>query len=139
MILLLIPKDNTNTRSIGLLETLWKGVEAIIYTLLRASISFYDILHGFPAGRAMGTTILELKLSQELASVNQGPLFLVFMDFPKAYDTMDRGRLLTNLEGYGASPQMRGILAEFWGTTAPTYNQVGRKHRKLSFHPTSLI
>ena len=28
---------------------------------------------------------------------------------------MDQGRLLMTLEGYGAGPHMRGLLAEFWG------------------------
>ena len=32
-ILVLIPKGNTDTRFIGLLETLWKAVEALIGTL----------------------------------------------------------------------------------------------------------
>ena len=39
-ILLLIPEGNTETQGIGLLVTLWKLVEAIIDTHLRASISF---------------------------------------------------------------------------------------------------
>ena len=37
----------------------------------------------------MGTTILELKLAQELDSMEQNPLFLVFLDLHKAYYTVD--------------------------------------------------
>ena len=51
VILVLIPKGNTNTRGVILMETLWKVVEAIIYTCLRASISLHDVLHGFRAVR----------------------------------------------------------------------------------------
>ena len=76
-IFFLIPKDNTYTWGIGLLDTLWNVVEEIIDTRLRASISPYDDLHGFRVGRLMKTAILELKLAQDLASVNKDPLFMV--------------------------------------------------------------
>ena len=78
-ILVFIPKGNTDTRGICILETLWKVLEAIIYTCLRASIRSHNVLHGFCVGRGMGKSILELKLSQELTSINQDPLFLVFL------------------------------------------------------------
>ena len=35
---------------------------------------------------------MELKLAQELSSVDHDPLFLVFLDLWKAYDTADRDR-----------------------------------------------
>ena len=44
--------------------------------------------------------ILELKLVQELASVDQDPLFLEFIDLQKAYSTVYHGSLLKTLEGY---------------------------------------
>ena len=78
-ILVLFPKDNTDTQGIGLLETLCKVVEAIIYTHLREIISFHDVLCGFHAGRGTGTAILDIKLAQEIASIDQDPLLLVFM------------------------------------------------------------
>ena len=89
-ILVLIPKGNTNLWGIILLETLWKVAEAIIDTNTRASIRFHYVLHGFRMGRITGTAILELKVAQELASVDQDPLFLVFMYVLKAYVTVNR-------------------------------------------------
>ena len=62
----------------------------------------------------MGTAILELKLAQELASMDQDPLFLVFLDLKRSYDTVDCGRLLTILGGYGSSPCMCRLLETFW-------------------------
>ena len=62
----------------------------------------------------MGTEAIELKISQELSSVNQEPLFLVFLNLKKAYDTVDHGRLIRTLEGYEAGPQMCKLLATFW-------------------------
>ena len=37
---------------------------------------------------------MEAKLVQQLAFAEQCPLFGIFIDFRKAYDTMDRGRYL---------------------------------------------
>ena len=101
-VLVLIPKGNTDTRGIGLLEFLWKVVEAIIDTHLRASVRLHDILHDFRIGKGTGKVILDLKLAQKLANVDHDPLFLVFLYLHKAYDTVYCGQLLMTLEGYGS-------------------------------------
>ena len=67
---------------------------------LRTIQQMLDILHGFMVGRGTGTDIMELKLSQELARIDQYPLFLVFMDLRKAYNTVDQECLLITMEGY---------------------------------------
>ena len=59
-ILVLIPKGDTDNSGIGLLELLWKVVEAIIDTLLKAGIRLNEILHGLCSGREMDMVILEL-------------------------------------------------------------------------------
>ena len=74
-ILVLITKGTNNTRGIGLLETLWKIVEALIDTRLCASLQMHDFLRRFRAGRGTGTAIMELKLSQELAIIYQDPSY----------------------------------------------------------------
>ena len=74
----------------------------------------HNVLHGFRAGRGMGKTIMELKLAQELASIDQDPLFLVLLDLNNAYDSVDWDHLLVTLEGYGVSPQLCGLLETFW-------------------------
>ena len=76
-ILVLLPKVNTYTCGIGLLLVLWKAVEDIIYTHINMAVMFNDVLHGFCACRGTGTANTELKMSQELASIYQEPLFLV--------------------------------------------------------------
>ena len=57
---------------------------------------------------------MELRLVQELESVDQDQLLLVFLDLRKAYSKLYRGRLPNTLEGYGAGLKLRGLLAEFW-------------------------
>ena len=47
---------------------------------------------------------MELKLAQELASVDQDPLLLVLLDLRKAYGNLYRGGLLQTLARYGAGP-----------------------------------
>ena len=61
----------------------------------------------------MGTAIMELNLAQELASIDQSPLLLVFLDLRKAFDIVDLARLLMTPEGYGAGPRLCGILENF--------------------------
>ena len=89
-------------------------MDAIFDTRIKKAVTFRDVLHRFCAGGETGTAIMELKIMQELACVDQDPIFLVFLDLRKAYDNLDRGRLLNTLEGYGAGPKMRDIMEEFW-------------------------
>ena len=114
MVLVLILKRTTNTRGISLLDTLCNVVEAMFDTRLHARLQMHDFLHGFRAGRGMGAAIMELKLAQELISIDQDPLFLVFLYLRKAYDTVDRECLLITLESYGAVPRLCVLLETFW-------------------------
>ena len=54
------------------------------------------------------------KGTKELASVEQDPLFLVFLDLSKAKNTVDLGHLISDMEGYDAGPQMCELLSNFW-------------------------
>ena len=113
-ILVLITKENIEIQGIGLLESLCKVVKEIIGTRLRACVCLHDILHGFHAGRGTEMLMLELKMVQELASLDQDPLVLIFLDLKKAYATVYRGLLLMTLEVYGAGPHMFRLLETFW-------------------------
>ena len=113
-VLVLILKETTNTWEIGLLELVWKVVKVVIDNRIKLVVKLYDVLYVFCAGMGTGTAIMEHKLVQELASVDQDPLFSVLLDLRKAYNNLDQGRLLQNLEGYGAGPKLWGLLVEFW-------------------------
>ena len=52
-------------------------MEAIIDTHINMAVMFHDVRHGFCACRGTGAAIIELKMAQELASIDQDPLFLV--------------------------------------------------------------
>ena len=112
-VLVLIPKWTTNTRGIGLIDTLWKVAEAVIYTRLRTSLQLHDVLHWFRDRIGTGKAIMKLDLTQELSSIYQDPLFLFFLDLRKAYDTVDQDRLLMTLELYCAGPCLCELMETF--------------------------
>ena len=88
-------------------------IEAISDTQINNYMTFHDLIHEFSARRGTGTSILDMNLTQELVSVYQDPLLLALLYPRKAYDKLDRGRILKTLEGYRAGPKMRVMLEEF--------------------------
>ena len=44
----------------------------------------------------------------------QKTLHFIFLDLRKAYDTIDRERLLEILEGYGVGPNVLGLVKFYW-------------------------
>jgi hypothetical protein len=54
-------------------------------------IKLHDCLHSGLPCRGMGTVIMEVKLQQQLAWVNQEPLYQIYLDLRKAYDALDQG------------------------------------------------
>ena len=52
--------------------------------------------------------------SASLAQIRMEPLFQVFLDLKKAYDTVDRPRLLALLKGYGVGDHVLTLLRNFW-------------------------
>ena len=62
MVVVLIPKGGGNFRGIGLLEPIWKLIEAIMDERLNA-IPLHDSLHGCRSGRGTGTAVIEAKLA----------------------------------------------------------------------------
>jgi hypothetical protein len=90
-ILVLIPKGVPDEyRGIALLEVIYKLISSIINRRLACSVKFHDSIHGFRAGRGTGTAILEAKLLMQLTQRTHKPLFMIFLDLKKAYDTLDR-------------------------------------------------
>ena len=124
-VLVLIPKGNADTQVIRMIEVVWKVAEAAIDTLIKSVVQFHDALHGFCTERGTRTIIMELRLAQELESVDQDPLFLVFLDLRKAYEKIYRGRLTNTLEGYGAGLKLQGLLKEFWSRQEVVTRQNG--------------
>ena len=113
--LVLIPKPEPGqVRGIGLLEPIWKLISAIVNMHLMAGITFHDDLHGFLPAHGTGTACLEAKLSVQLAYRMGNLLHHVYIDFAKAYDSLDHGHTLLLLADYGVSPKMLWLISTFW-------------------------
>ncbi len=113
--LVLIPKpEPEQVRGIGLLEPIWKLISAIVNRRLMQHISFHEDLHGFLPARGTGTACLEAKLEAQLAFRSGRPLHHIFLDFSKAYDSLNRERTITILQDYGVGPNVIRIIATFW-------------------------
>ncbi len=74
MIVVLLPKGGGNFRGIGLLDPFWKVVEKVMVCLL-GSIEFHSCLHGGLPKRGTGTATIEAKQAQQLAWMEQEPLY----------------------------------------------------------------
>ena len=61
----------------------------VVNCWLKISVVLHDALHGFREGRGAGTATLEANMSQQLAGLAYEPLFQVFLDVSKSYDSMD--------------------------------------------------
>jgi len=77
-------------------------------------ISFHEDLHGFLPARGTGTACLEAKLEAQLAFRSGRPLHHIFLDFSKAYNSLDRERTITILQDYGVGPNVIQIITTFW-------------------------
>ena len=59
-LLVLIPKINMDTWGIGLIEIVWKVVEAVINTRIKSIVQFHNVLHVFCSGKGTGPLIWSL-------------------------------------------------------------------------------
>jgi hypothetical protein len=98
---------------------------AIINRRLTARVDFHDAVHGFRVGRGTNTAIIELKLRMQLAQRTTKPLYFVFLDRKKAYNTLDRGRTLGITEGYGLGEKLCWIIKEVWEMDTMVPKQAG--------------
>ncbi len=113
MIVVLLPKGGGDYRGISLLEPLRKVVERIMDWQLNA-LPLHEALHGCLNGRGTGTAILEAKVAQQLAHLEQEPFYGVFLDLKNAFNAMDRESCLLILEGYGMGPNIVWLISNFW-------------------------
>ena len=58
-------------------------MEAIIDTWIKTVVIFHNVLHGLRSNRGTGAEIMEINMEQYITSIDQDPLFLVFLDLRK--------------------------------------------------------
>ena len=125
-ILVLIPKNVPGEyRGIALLEVIYKLISSIINRRLVSGIQWHDAIHGFRTGRGTGTAIIEAKLRMQLAQRSHKPLYMIFLDLKKAYDTLDRDRTMIILEQYGVGKNIRDFIKKIWDGDTMVPKQAG--------------
>ena len=98
-----------------LVEVLWKTVTGLLGCRFTSVIQFYDVFHGFGAGRGMRAAFLEAKLIQQLTATMEAVLYDIFLDLQKAYDALDRDRCLEIFVVYGLGPRALQLIQTHWG------------------------
>ena len=101
-------------REIDLVKVVCK-VCARVNCWLKRSVTLHDALHGFRAESVMGTETLESKFAQQLAGLAHEPLFQVFLDIRKVYESLDRGRCMEILQVYDMGKIIARLMAHHWG------------------------
>jgi hypothetical protein len=125
-ILCLIPKSVPDKfRPIALLEVIYKLCSTIIHMRLGEAIVFHPSIHGFRSGRGTGTAILEAKLLMQIFACEANPLFQVFLDLTKAYDSLDRDRTMAILAAYGIGPRTCRLIQAIWDSDTMFPKQAG--------------
>ncbi|ROT81352.1 hypothetical protein C7M84_025487 [Penaeus vannamei] len=108
-------RDCGNHRGISLLSIAGKILAKVV--LMRLHKIFEDVLpesqFGFRRGRGTVDMIFAFRQLQEKAMEQNMPLYAVFVDFTKAFDTVDRDALWRVLAKYGCPPKLLAIIKAF--------------------------
>jgi len=107
--------DCGNHRGISLLSIAGKILAKVV--LMQLHKISEDVLpesqSGFRRGRGTVDMIFAFRQLQEKAMEQNMPLYAVFVDFTKAFDTVDRVALWRVLPKYGCSPKLLAIVKAF--------------------------
>jgi hypothetical protein len=77
-------------------------------------LELHNCLHSGLPRWGTGTAIMEVKLNQQLAWLDQALLYQIYLDLKKAYDTLDWTQCLETLAGYGVGPNLLRLQKHFW-------------------------
>jgi hypothetical protein len=81
---------------------------------------------------------MEVKLQQQLALVDQEPLYQIYLDLRKAYAALDQGRCLEILAGYGVGPNLIPLQKKFWDDAKMVCHADGNYGLPIEAHQTLL-
>ena len=118
-------KGREEYRGIGFVEVVLKVCAAAVNFWLNRGVTLHDELHGFKAGRGIGTATLEAKLDHQLVGITHEPLFQVFLDVQNAYYSLDKGCRMEILRGYGIGQNTVRLISHNWDNPLFFQTQAG--------------
>lgn len=109
----------SNWRGITLLNTINKVLSTIIHDRISSVLDKHlrKEQAGFRAGRSCIDHINTLRIIAEQSVEWQSPLYMLFVDFKQAFDSVDRCMMWTVLESYGISGQLLNIIQQLYRNT----------------------
>ena len=106
-------KDCGNYRGIYLLATVGKILSRVLLHILNEHTSqnvLPEIQCGFRSGRSTMDMIFSLRQVQEKCIKQNMPLYVVFIDFSKTFDTVSRQELWQVLKKYGCTEKIANLI-----------------------------
>ena len=114
-VLVIIPKDDKGgTRGIGLLEIIHKLISQIINMRMSKAITFCESVHGFRKKRGTYTAIGEAKLRTQMETCRSMPIYQIYLDLRKAYNSIDCKELLRILCKYKVGKRTINYIEKVW-------------------------
>lgn len=106
----------SNWRGITLLNTINKVLSTILYDRLLTTLepTLRREQAGFRPGRSCTDHINTLRIIIEQSTEWQSPLYLLFVDFERAFDSLDRNRMWDVLASYGIPAKLLDIIQSMY-------------------------
>jgi hypothetical protein len=109
--------DVSNYRPISLTCVASKIMERIIVTDILAYLRSHNVIdrrqHGFLSGRSTSTNLLESLNDWTLAIRDKKSVLVAYIDYSKAFDSVNHRKLLTKLSAYGISGNLISWISNF--------------------------
>ena len=86
----------------------------VVNIRLKRGIELHTVIHEFRNSMGTGMATLEDKLGEKQSRLSHEPLFQVFLDVYKDYESINRGRGLDILRGYGLGTNLARLLNHYW-------------------------
>lgn len=106
-----------NYRGISVLDTLAKLYDSLILNRLKLWVSLDECQAGAQQGRGCVEQVMTLRLLSDLANFKKEKLYMLFIDFSKAYDRVPRRKLLEVLKSRGCGKVMLRAIQAMYSCT----------------------
>ena len=109
--------DPNNYRGISVINSIAKIFDMVLCNRLEQWFKPYREQAGAQKGRGCLEHIVTLRLLTDYAKKKKRKLFIIFVDFKKAYDLVPRHILLSILRRLGCGAAMLGVIAAMYSVT----------------------